>query len=313
MKPKLKQEADLEELAIAYAEAEEEALAEQVREPTYRENADLSTLLDIPRSVDGLVKLLEEKKEIEKELKEIEERKYYINGTLLNSAFGVTFAAILVEAYYNQSLLTAMTTFLAGASVTFGINFYLRSKPFPKANLLQAKQNELKPLEKKLSHYEKDYRLTDIVLVDDPELGYSLGDIRYNNREETTLHQSYHKLIHGVEDALDNRAWKQMEEYKPIDKTKIVSILQPSHESLSVDDLRNLEEGTPIFYHSTELLTDRPAYHFSDYGFIDNKKDDDFFNVRTLRPFQGPGEHCLKYESVEKGEENAFLLEPVIK
>ncbi|GEM_PF-4659844 len=326
MKPK----PQLEQLVNAQEqEAQLEILAQESelqRDATYREDGDLSKMLDIPREVDGLVKLVEEKKGIEDSVPEIEKRNYRPEPSAANTLLTLTSGSVpgftlflygLLHNSYDSVFLGWVAAMIGSVGAhtinyQYNINISPARKKFDqeKAENLQTKQIELQTLNKKLSHYEKHYTLNDIVLVNDAELGYSLGDIRYNSREEKVLHQAYHKLIRNVPEALDGRYWKECEEYKPIDENAIISVLKPSSESLSVDDLRYLEEGTPVLCVS---MAEKPKYHSPVYGFIDNKRTDDIFIFHTLRTFQGPGEYWHKFDQVEKGEISVHILTPMIK
>jgi len=334
MNLKLKEKELDDLLADEAAQLEAEAQQEISYVVTYRDNADLSWKLDLPKDVEELMKLVEEKKKSAGEYKHIKNEpfsapnlRFLGASAVLLAAAAPGFATLIYGSNHEPgsvlSVIGVLGTFLGmrlGMTWSYKLEDYMEQRSPKKAKFEKDKQKKIAEkkaenmlLEKKLSHYQKDYRLNDIVLVDDPELGYSLGDIRYNNREETTLHQSYHKLIRGVEGALDNRLWKQMEEHKPIDKTTIVSILQPSYESLSVDDLRYLNDGTPCF-----VKDDKSKYPASVYGFFRNGKMPcgkltGLIELRTQRELKGPGEYWYTVDDVEQGNIFLHTLKPTIK
>lgn len=320
MKPQPKQKLEqlVEDQEIV---ADQEALAEveesQLKVSPYRTDEDLSYRLDIPRDVAGLVGLLEEKER----LQNIDEPGFVVTPAAGRAALLGGLGSIIAAfglAYYNipetlGSFLLFIAPSIIGIAAAYGLaekNFYKRKKEFQQ----QKAENVplIEAIGQKLSHYEKIHRLSDITLVDDPELGYSLGRVIKNSKGELVLHTTYHKLQRSHAPEIDNRYWIRTSEEKPLAQANIISILKPSVQ-LSGDDLRSLEEGTPVLCLSTELLTSKPADHFSEHGFIDNKNTDDIFKIRTLRTFQGPGEHWYKFNQVQEGKINAYLLVPEIK
>ena len=334
MKPQPKEKELDELLADEAAQLEAEAQQEISYVVTYRDNADLSWKLDLPKDVEELMKLVEEKKKSAGEYKHIKNEpfsapnlRFLGASAVLLAAAAPGFATLIYGSNHDDGVLNAMGffgTFLGmalGMTWSYKLGDYMEQRSPKKAKFEEDKQKRIAEkkaenmlLDKKLSHYQKDYHLSDIVLVDDPELGYSLGDIRYNEREETTLHQYYHKLTRD-RDAIDGRYWTQCEEYKLIDRAKIISVLRPSYESLSADDLRSLEEGTSVFCVPNDY---KPKISGPGYGFFRNEKmpcgkPTGLIELRTLRTFQGPGEYWYSFEDVEKEEISMHLLTPVIK
>ena len=320
-KPKLEQlvEAQDQEAELDLAALEE---MESQPEPTYRENADLSYKLDIPRDVDGLVKLLEEKKEIQESVNKIETSDFEVSvNVILFSAHAGMIPGLITALYglYQPSVELCFAGWVVAivGGVGGGLwysdyhtNKSSKRKKFDqeKADQLQIKQNELLVVEKKLSCYEKSYNLDDIALVEDHGLGYSLGKVIQNSKEELVLRRTYHKLNRNALEAVDNRRWEGYSEEKPI--ANIISILKPSTQ-LSADDLRYIDEKTPILCVPSEA--DRPPLWSTSYGFVDNKRTDDIFRLHTIRNFQGPGEDWFKFSQVQEGKINAYLLVPEIK
>ncbi len=333
MSQKLRPKPELEHLLDEAAQLEAMAEQEMQQEPTYREHADLSYKLDIPRDVDGLVKLLEEQKKLEEHLNNLNGKEYegWLPGLYAFAGGAIAAVSGLASTIYyllhNRPVGEAYAAaILIGGSilttaVVFTGDYYGRKlgqriqgksskkKRFDqeKADQLQIKQNELLVVEKKLSHYEKSYNLGDIALVDDHELGYSLGKVIQNSKEELVLRRTYHKLNRNALEAVDNRRWEEYSEEKPI--ANIISILKPSTQ-LSADDLRYIDEKTPILCVPSEAY--RPPSWSASYGFVDNKRTDDIFRLHTIRNFQGPGEDWFKFSQVQEGKINAYLLVPEI-
>jgi|SRR3989344_8788523 len=309
MKPKPKKKLDdYLEAEFAEAEAQVEIETAQTFSP-YRVDEDLSYRLDIPRDVEGLVELLEKKIELRNKLATLKDSNYEFKSIFSLVGILYTLAGILNQDFDSGDYLllgiAGLFTGILGDGLLYRVSSKRKKFEEEKPRKIMEAQEKIATIDQKLSHYETHYHLSDIALVDDPELGYSLGRVIKNEKEEFVLHQSYHKLK-------VNYGWTKTSEEKPLAQADIISILKPSIQ-LSGDDLRSLEEGTPVLCASTELLTSKPADHFSEYGFIDNKNTDDIFKIRTLRTFQGPGEHWYKFNQVQEGKINAYLLVPEIK
>ena len=207
MKPKTKQE--LEQLLEAeFAEAE--ALAEQEAAfSPYRTDEELSTRLDIPRDVKGLVELLEEKKRDIRNLEITMVEKYPKSFRMLSVtsgllAGGVPGLAMIAHGQYVRNV----TEFTIGMFLLYigGIvgmisglpmDNYLRKNSagarkfeLDKQRRIQELQEKLEPINQKLSHYETKYFAGDILFLDDKELGYCLGNVVVE-REERVLLQRY--------------------------------------------------------------------------------------------------------------------------
>lgn len=294
---------------------DQEALGmeEQKNFSPYRVNEDLSYKLDIPRDVKGLVKLLEERKKIEKPLKEVEKEKYPTSFFLPGLVYSATVAAVLVEAYYNHPLTVAITTLIVGGSTIIGLTYYLREKSpaikkfnQEKIQKLQELQSKIQSLDQKISYYEKHYILNDVVLIRNSQADYSLGHVIANNKNELIVRRTYHEKIYDS-DVIDGRYWAKCSEERSFHEKDIVSILQPSVQ-LSADDLRSVDEKTPILCRSAES-----SNKSSDFGFLEKHHEEGYFMLRTFYVPAGPGESGFKYDQIEKGEINAFLLVPEIK
>ena len=174
MKPKTKQE--LEQLLEAeFAEAE--ALAEQEAAfSPYRTDEELSTRLDIPRDVKGLVELLEEKKRDIRNLEITMVEKYPKSFRMLSvtSGFlagGVSGLAMIAHGQYVRNV----TEFTIGMFLLYigGIvgmisglpmDNYLRKNSagarkfeLDKQRRIQELQEKLEPIDQKLSRYETKY------------------------------------------------------------------------------------------------------------------------------------------------------------
>src|SRR3989338_3477839 len=310
MKPKTKQE--LEQLLEAeFAEAE--ALAEQEAAfSPYRTDEELSTRLDIPRDVKGLVELLEEKKRDIRNLEITMVEKYPKSFRMLSvtSGFlagGVSGLAMIAHGQYVRNV----TEFTIGMFLLYigGIvgmisglpmDNYLRKNSagarkfeLDKQRRIQELQEKLEPIDQKLSRYETKYFAGDILFLDDKELGYCLGNVVVE-REERVLRQKY---IMGTPDD----GYRSYTRTKAIKDEEIICVLNPKEE-LSVDDLLSLDSQTPVLWQD------------GDYGFFQRKDQEDKLVISTQKGLYLPSrQDSYTFQQIESGEITPRLLVPEVK
>ncbi len=307
--PKLK----LEQLVNAQdLEAQLEALAEQELQPeaTYRENADLSYKLDIPRDVDGLVALVEEKKRLEKQnlLLNINPN-IDVEYSAFGGLVGIVGTVIITGAFMHYKVPVTFSNIVAVfipsvVSILLGYRIgEYKSKKIKVNSQHQKEENitQLQAINKKLSHYEKSYNLGDFALVNDKELGYSLGEV-YQLGDKLRLQQRYTKKEGEKDQSLVSSS--------DINENVLISILKPSRE-LSEDDLRVLSKQA--VHNSTPIVTQYPAGSISGYGFVKEASGrDDYFTMYVDAEYNYS--QCgISFEDIRNGNRIAKLLEPVIK
>ena len=246
-KPELEQVLEAEEF-VAEQEALAEVEAKQLLSQRPYRTPDLSYLLAIPRDVKGLVELLEEKNGMEEEIKKLNITDPDIY-TPVGGGLGTigTYVAMLVlgSSLHGSDHSIILSLFLLSPTLGGVLTGYLLSRRRQRENRKQRQQKEkeyaplIKAINQKLSHFEKNYRKGDFVLVDDNELGYSLGEI-YQLEDRLQLRQWYSKREGNKTDSITR--------HRDIDEKDIISFLKP-HRELSEDDLRelsNLSDRTSV-------------------------------------------------------------------
>src|SRR3989338_2641479 len=319
LKQKLEQLLDAEFVEAEFAEAEAVAEVEQAQPKVspYRVNEDISYKLDIPRDVAGLVGLLEEGQEHKKDIIKIQSEKlhfslpYTMLGVVSGFLVGAVPGAAAMGYWYYLSNLNAyaggagiLSLILGGfvGTVVGGISIddYMSKKSArarrleaDKQRRIQELQEKLEPIDQKLSHYQTKYSTGDILLLDDKELGYCLGDVVVE-KEERILRQRY------VIDMPDD-GYRSYTRTKAIKNEEIICVLNPK-EGLSVDDLLSLDSQTPVLWQD------------GDYGFFRRKDQEDQFVISTQKGLYIPSQQdSYTFQQIESGEITPRLLVPEIK
>ena len=285
---------------------DEVVLAEKEALLSYRENADLSYKLNIPRDVNGLVELLEERKGLMVKDKIFEPFATYL-GTLFGFIGGYIGSLATIFYLGNKygsmgtlefsELLAIFKPMVLGVVIGYTVG---KNKDNKRKKRIQEKNEEkneenkrkLQPIEQKLTHYDRDYRANDIVLIKDDYFGISLGYV-YKEKDELLLHRKYWKnKIKGRQ---------KVEDEDPIDPEKILCVLASNY-LLSGDDVRALDNKTPVVCRGRDIF---------EYGFVRNVGGKEFelyldANSKFLS-------YKCNFEDIDNEEITARLLVPEIK
>jgi len=252
MKPKPQQQ--LEELV-----AEQDAISEMEYEiaHSYRETADLSQRLNIPRDVQGLVGLLEERKGY---LQEVNLEYHYYHETCgiftggIAGAVGTLIATCVYGLYYGFSDISWVVSFIVTGPV---LGYFIGKKIGKKEKeKFQRQKIENAPLiealDQKLSYYETQASVGAIVLTTQkpipncPDIDlpgkYWLGHVNHLDGK------SY--LYHNFKDPVWGLEMTKCSDFEP---EKVVAVLRP-REYLSLEDLKALSSsGAAVLFEREEM------------------------------------------------------------
>lgn len=276
MKPTLNKRLEelLDETAVeevlAVIEAEQEV---QRTFSPYRTDIDLSYRLNLPRDVQGLVELLEEKKKLKVKFKPIslDAIASAVVGTYVN-IIGTTIAWCTYGVSYgfnNTPYLLFLTSLVSGPTIGYFLGKNNEKKAFNKFEK-QEKANTplIEAIEKKLSHYETKPSHGDIILTTQKPRSdtvktnlpgdHWLGQV-YMHNEESALYQTF------VEPAFGSQITKRSE-FEP---EKVIAVLRP-REYLSSEDIKALSQSgaAVVFEDKNDTHPGWPQV----YGFLEEAK-----------------------------------------